>query len=103
MKKFTEEFNKEIASLNWDSIIKFMEENNWTWYMGGGFDNLQIPTKEHMIKTLGGADFFKRGLFYILELGDNNYSTFSGGFNFEMGYNGNTYWVHICFDIAHFS
>ena len=29
--------------------------------------------------------------------------TFSGGFNLEIGHNGNSYWVHICFDIAHFA
>ena len=102
MKAFTEEFNKEIASLNWGSIIKFMEDNNWKWYMGGSFDNLQIPTKEEMIARLK-TDYLKHGLYKIIELGKDNYSIFSGGFNFEMGYNGNTYWVHICFDIAHFT
>ena len=102
MKKFTEEFENEIQSLNWDNITNYMKENNWQWYMGGRLDNYAIPTKEHMIERLASADFLKRGLYEIIELGKDRFSTFSGGFNFEMGYNGSTYWVHICFDIAHF-
>lgn len=101
MKAFTEEFNKEIESLNWDSIIKFMGDNNWKWYMGGDLDNFQIPTKEQMIERLK-TDFLKHGLYGIIELGKDRYSSFSGGFNVEMGCNGDRYWVHICFDIAHF-
>ena len=104
MKKFKAEFDKEIASLNWDSITKFMKEHDWTWYMGGGsFDNCYTPTKEEMIERLASADFLKRGLYEIIELGKDRFSTFSGGFNFEMGCSGNICWVHICFDIAHFS
>ena len=103
MKKFKHEFDEEIASLNWDNILKFMEENNWKWYMGGSFDNQATPTKEEMIEMLK-TDFLKHGLYVIIELGKDRYSSFSGGFNVEMGYNGvNNYWVHICFDIAHFS
>jgi len=104
MKKFTEEFEDEIKSLNWDNITKFMHDNNWEWYMGGrlSFDNCAIPTKEEMIDRLR-THFFKHGLYNIIELGTEHFSTFSGGFNFEMGYNGDNYWVHICFDIAHFS
>lgn len=101
MKKFTEEFENEIQSLNWDSITKFMHYSNWEWYMGGRLDNYAIPTKEEMIERLAGTDFLKHGLYEIIELGKDRFSTFSGGFNFEMGYNGSTYWVHICFDIAH--
>lgn len=100
MQKFTKEFEDEIKQLNWYNILKFMENNNCQWYMGG--NNYAIPTKEEMIEILAGADFLKHGLYEIIELGEDSFSTFSGGFNFEMGYNGNIYWVHICFDIAHF-
>ena len=100
MKKFKDEFDKEINSLNWERITNYMEENNWQWYMGGRLDNCAIPTKEEMIERLK-TDFLKHGLYEIIELGKDRYSSFSGGFNVEMGYEGNTYWVHICFDIAH--
>jgi len=96
MKKITDEFDKEIASLNWDSITKFMKKHNWQWYMGGKLDNYAIPTKEQMIERLR-KDFLKHGLYEIIELGKDRFSSFSGGFNFEMGHT----WVHICFDIAH--
>lgn len=101
MKYFTKEFENEIKELNWGCITKFMQDNNWQWYMGGGFDNCAIPTKEQMIERLR-EDYLKLGLYEIIELGKDSFSTFSGGFNFEMGYMGNTYWVHIYFDIAHF-
>lgn len=101
MKKFKDEFDKEINSLNWEIITNYMEENNWKWYMGGDLDNLAIPTKEQMIERLK-TDFLKHGLYKIIELGNERYSSFSGGFNVEMGYDGDRYWVHICFDIAHF-
>ena len=102
MKNFEEEFDKEINSLNWERITNYMKENNWQWYMGGRLDNYAIPTKEHMIETLK-TDFLKHGLYTIIELGKDKYSSFSGGFNVEMGYYGDIYWVHICFDIAHFT
>ena len=101
MDKITDEFDKEINSLNWDNITKYMKEHDWTWYMGGNFDNCYTPTKEEMIERLR-KDFLKRGLYEIIELGKDRFSTFSGGFNLEIGHNGSSYWVHICFDIAHF-
>lgn len=101
MKNFKFEFDKEIESLNWERITNYMEEHNWVWYMGGSFHNQAIPTKEEMIERLK-TDFLKHGLYEIIELGKDRYSSFSGGFNLEMGCNGNTYWVDICFDIAHF-
>lgn len=101
MKNFEEEFDKEINSLNWERITNYMKENNWKWYMGGRLDNYAIPTKEEMIESLK-TQFIKHGLYEIIELGKERYSSFSGGFNVEMGCNGDRYWVHICFDIAHF-
>ena len=100
MEKLTDEFDKEINSLNWDNITKFMKEHDWTWYMGGNLNNCYIPTKEEMIKRLK-TDYFKHGLYEIIELGKDRFSTFSGGFNVEMGVTNGVYWVHICFDIAH--
>ena len=101
MKKFKAEFNKEINSLNWEEITNYMKEHNWVWYMDGSFDNQAIPTKEQMIERLE-RDFLKHGLYDIIELCKDRYSSLSGGFNVEMGCNGDSYWVHICFDIAHF-
>lgn len=101
MKKFKAEFNKEINSLNWEAITNYMKEHNWVWYMGGSLDNLAIPTKEEMIESLK-INFLKHGLYEIIELGKGSYSSSSGGFNVEMGYIGNSYWVNIYFDIAHF-
>ena len=102
MKKFNEEFEKEIKNIYWSNILDYMKTNNWTWYMGGNFDNYGIPTKGEMIERLK-TDFLKHGLYEIIELGKDRYSSFSGGFNVEMGiYEGN-YYVHICFDIAHFT
>ena len=101
MKRFNEEFDKELNSINWDSIIKFMTENNWQWALYDGKGNFRVPTKFEMVNRLRN-DFLKHGLYNIIELGKDNYSSFSGGFNFEMGRNGNSFWVHICFDIAHF-
>lgn len=101
MKRFNDAFDKEVKSLYWENIIDFMKEHNWTWYMGGNFDNCAIPTKEEMVERLK-SDFLKRGLYEIIELGKDRFSSFSGGFNFEMGINEGNYWVNICFDIAHF-
>ena len=103
MKKFEEKFDEEVNNLNWDNILKFMHDNDWVWYVGGDLNKCEIPTKEYMIERLRGVDYFGHGLYEIIELGKNKFSTFCGGFNFEMGCNGGSYWVHICFDIAHFS
>ena len=101
MKKFKEAFDKEINSLNWDNITKFMQENEWVWYIGGELNNMAIPTKDEMIAKLK-IDFLKDGLYEIIELGKESYSLFSGGFYFNMEINGNNCLVNIFFDIAHF-
>lgn len=101
MKKFNEEFEKEIKNIYWSNILDYMKKNNWTWYMGGNLDNYAIPTKEEMIERLK-TDFLKHGLYEIIELGKDRCSSFSGGFNVEMGIHEGNYYVHICFDIAHF-
>ena len=97
IKKFKEAFDNEIKLINWDTILNFMSKNKWHW---GNSD--ECPTKEKMIETLSGFTFFKNGIYHIVELGEKEFSVFTGGFNFQMGkYNG-TYCVHICFDIAHY-
>ena len=102
MKKFTEAFDNEVNSLYWENILEFMTDHNWTWVFYDGKEQYRIPTKEEMIERLK-TDFLKHALYEIIELGKNSYSSFSGGFNVEMGiYEGN-YYVHICFDIAHFT
>ena len=101
MKKFNEEFEKELNNINWDSILKFMTENNWQWVFYDGKENFRVPTKSEIVTRLRN-DYLKHGLYEIIELGKDNYSTFSGGFNIDMGYYGNIYYVNIYFDIAHF-
>ena len=101
MKKFNDAFDKEVKSLYWENIIKFMNDNNWTWLFYDGGEVYRIPNKFEMIERLK-SDFIKHGLYEIIELGKDRFSSFSGGFNFEMGVNEGNYWVHICFDIAHF-
>ena len=88
-------------SLYWENILEFMTDHNWTWFFYDGKEQYRIPTKEEMIERLK-TDFLKHGLYEIIELGKNSYGSFSGGFNVEMGIHEGNYYVHICFDIAHF-
>lgn len=101
MHRFEEEFDKEIENLNWDSILKFMKDNNWQWCFYDSISNYRVPTKEEIIKRLRN-DHFKHSLYHIIELGEIHYAIFSGGFNVELGYLGDNFWVNIYFDIAHF-
>lgn len=101
MNKFNDALNDEILVVNWDNVLRFMRENNWTWYLD---DDYKIPTKEEIIERIR-TDYFNPGLYQILEKGENRYSVFSGGIVFEMGYSGHygdNYWVSIYFDIAHY-
>lgn len=101
MHRFEDEFNKEIENLNWDSILKFMNDTNWQWCFYDSVSNYRVPTKEEIIKRLRN-DYFKRCLYHIIELRETHYSSFSGGFSVELGYIGDNCWVNIYFDIAHF-
>jgi len=101
MLKFEKEFDEEIKRLNWDSILKFMEDNYWQWAFYDNVSDYRVPTKAEMIERLRN-DHFKHCLYRIIELGKTHSSCFSGGFNVELGYIGNNYWVNIYFDIAHF-
>ena len=102
-KAFEKALDDEINGMSWDVIESFMQAHNWKWYLGGGdFNNCAIPTREQMIENLRGFNFFKRGLYHIIELGEDHFSTFSGGFNFEMAFYEGKYLVNIYFDIAHF-
>lgn len=101
MKKFNKAFDDEINNIYWDNIIKFMNDNNWTWFFYDGGEKYRIPNKFEIIDRLKN-EYLKHGLYHIIELNEKEYSVFSGGFAFEMGYNGNNYWVSIYFDIAHF-
>lgn len=102
MEKFNKAFDKEIEHIHLSNIIQFMTDNNWTWFFNDGGKEYRIPNKFEIINKLKN-DFLKHGLYHIIELNEKEYSMFSGGFNFEMGYNEDNYWVNIYFDIAHFS
>lgn len=101
MHRFEDEFDKEIENLNWNSILKFMKDNNWQWAFYDNGSNYRVPTKAEIIKRLRNY-YFKPSLYHIIELGETHYASFSGGFNVELGYLDDNCWVNIYFDIAHF-
>lgn len=101
MHRFEDMFDKEIENLNWNSILKFMEDNNWQWAFYDNGSNYRVPTKAEIITRLRN-DYFKHSLYHIIELGETHYAIFSGRFSVELGYEGTNYWVNIYFDIAHF-
>lgn len=97
LKKFENAFYKEINDLNWDNIIDYMHTNNW----GYGWDN-ELQTREQLEDFIKN-DFFKHGLYRIIKMNQTSYSTFSGGFAFDMGITpSGVYYVNIYFDIGHF-
>lgn len=101
MKKFKVAFNKALNDFNFDTVLAFMNENNWEWANYDGDLQYAVPTKEKIIKFIKN-DLFKRGLYNIIELYEKSFSSFSGGIVFEMNwFNGEAY-VNIYFDIAHF-
>ena len=102
MKKFNQEFENEIDSLNFDIILKFMKDNDWKWSTyENGKPSLKVPSKKYIIKVLRN-EFLNHGLFHIIELGETQYSCSSGGLTINMGVNGSDVYLSICFDISHF-
>ena len=101
MKKFKVALDKELNDFNFDTVLAFMNENNWEWANYDGTSQYAVPTEEKIIKFIKN-DLFKRGLYNIIELNEKSFSSFSGGIVFEMDwFNGEAY-VNIYFDIAHF-
>ena len=97
LKKFEHAFNNELNNLNWDNIINYMHSNNW----GYGWNN-ELQNREQFEDFLRN-DFFKHGLYRIIKMNQTSYSTFSGGFAFDMGITSSgVHYVNIYFDIAHF-
>ena len=101
MKKFKVAFNKALNDFNFDTVLAFMNENNWEWANYDGTSQYAVPTKEKIVEFLE-TDCFKHGLYNIIELNKKSYWTFSGGIVFEMYWNGGEAYVNIYFDIAHF-
>lgn len=101
MKKFKVALDKELTDFNFDTVLAFMNENNWEWANYDGDLQYAVPTEEKIIKFIKN-DLFKHGLYNIIELNEKSFSAFSGGIVFEMNwFNGEAY-VNIYFDIAHF-
>lgn len=102
MNDITKEFEKEISYINFDSIIKYMQANDWKWSFYDGGPQERIPTKDEMIRFLRD-NFLTHGLYEMIELNKDRFDVASGGFYFDMGLSSNgTYYVQIIFDIAHF-
>ena len=100
MKEIKKAFNKELESFNFDTVIKFMNDNNWEWANYDGTLQYAIPTKEKMIEHLRSN--LKHGMYKIIKLNEKSYQTFSGGIVFSINIIGNDVYVSIYFDIAHF-
>lgn len=101
MKAFKKSYKDAVNDFNFDTVIKFMTENSWTWAC---YDDSKckyaVPTKERIIKHF--EESFKHGLFNIIELNETSYSTFSGGVIFDMDWIDGKAYVEIYFDIAHY-
>ena len=100
MKEIKKAFNKELESFNFDTVIKFMNDNNWEWADYDGTLQYAIPTKEKMIEHLRLN--LKHGMYKIIKLNEKSYQSFSGGIVFGINIIGNDVYVSIYFDIAHF-
>ena len=100
MKKIKKAFNEELESFNFDTVLKFMNDNNWEWANYDGTLQFAIPTKEKIIEHL--RTDLKHGMYRIIELNEKSYQAFSGGIVFEIVIIGNNAYVSIYFDIAHF-
>lgn len=103
MEVFDKLLKEAIDDFKFDIVLKFMKDYNWEWYLGG--DVYSIPTKEDIIKFIK-EDFYKHGLYNLIELNKKTFSMSGGGIVFEMGMNSdyvskdNSY-LNIYFDIAH--
>lgn len=103
MEVFDKLLKEAIDDFKFDIVLKFMKDYNWEWYLGG--DVYSIPTKEDIIKFIK-EDFYKHGLYNLIELNKKTFSMSGGGIVFEMGMNGeyadkNNSYLNIYFDIAH--
>jgi len=106
MEVFEKKLNEVINDFNFDNVIKFMKMTNWTWSMyKNGKSYEAIPNRKEIIDTIK-VDFFKHGLYNIIELGHKEYGSSTGGLVFDMGMTtdyptDDTTYVNIYFDIAH--
>jgi len=97
MRNFNKAFDEEVSAFDFDIVLKFMKDNDWTWSNGS---KEEIPTKEQMIDSM--RERLNHGLYEIIKRGKTEYGSFSGGIVFEMSMIGNKCFVEIYFDIAHF-
>ena len=95
MKNFNRAFDEALMAFDFDAVLKYMKDNDWTW----GIEE-ETPTKEQMIDNM--RERLNHGLYEIIKRGKTTYGTFSGGIVFEMSMIGNECYVEIYFDIAHF-
>ena len=100
MKKIKRAFDEELNSFNFDTVLKFMNDNNWEWINYDDISKYAIPTKERIIKRL--RTDLKHGMYHIIELKEKSYQVFSGGIVFGIDITDNDVCVSIYFDIAHF-
>lgn len=100
MKKIKRAFDEELNSFNFDTVLKFMNDNNWEWINYDDISKYEIPTKERIIKYL--KNVLKHGMYHIIELKEKSYQVFSGGIVFGIDITDNDVCVSIYFDIAHF-
>ena len=103
MKVFEEKLNEAIEDFNFNNVIKFMTMTNWEWSNYNG--HYSVPCREEIIECIK-VDFFKHGLYEIIELGHKTYGSITGGLVFDMGITADyptkdTVYVNIYFDIAH--
>jgi len=103
MKIFDELLEEALNTFNFDVVLQFMQNKNWEWYLRD--DTYGVPSKEDIIHEIR-SDFYKHGLFKIIELNEKSYGMSGGGIVFEMGMDGNypdknNCYLNIYFDIAH--
>lgn len=101
MDQITQEFNREVNSINFDNIVNYMQANDWKWAFYDDGPSYRVPTKDEMITFLK-ENFLRNGLYDMIELGKHRFNISSGGFCFDISLNNGIYYVNIVFDIAHF-
>ena len=107
MMTMEEKLDEAIEDFNFKVVIEFMTQHNWKWAQHkNGKTYMSVPDKNDIIEFIR-KDFFKHGLYDLIESGKKKFSCSSGGIVFFMGYDGDycgsdSAWVSIYFDIANY-
>ena len=107
MRTMEKKLDEAIEKFNFKVVIEFMTQHNWKWaHYKNGKSYMAVPDKKDIIKFIK-TDFFKHGLYALIESGKKNFSCSSGGLIFFMGYDGDyccsdSAWVTVYFDIANY-